>query len=497
MIKNFLFGLCLAALVAIGFSSEASAYTNGFIYVDCDGSACTGSNGALATNSGSTNTSSPTLTGTAATLVTSTTSVTLDTNTNISTVAGCSAGTCDGSQSIFIVNASNASRRIFWILSYTGCTGSGSCVLTVDTAVTCATCTAGNWTIGGRYLFPSGQDLVAAAMRAGDTLQFNTSPQTRGNAIISYPSGTLGNTTNGRASIIGKPGVSGITITAATSGATSVLGGNGNGIYIGNLTIINTGTGGSTAAISGQTSNNIIQNVKVTNAGTSTSAHCISAVGGFTVIDSELGPCGGSGLSTGSASGLTVYNNYIHGNAVDGLVSSVTGAYGSVLNNVIANNTGRGINFTGTASSVNSTYIYGNTIYGNGNSGIEVSSGGLSLHIRDNIVQATTTAIATVKYLSGTAEFAGIHDHNVFWNSVDSASGLTGLTTNATEFTSNPAMVAPGSGNFAIANSSPAAGSGYFGSLPIAGASIGFRDIGAIQRNAAGGSGAPPMFGGT
>jgi len=120
----------LTFLIALGAVAFAHSADLGTVYVDVAG------NGGLAANSGGTDTTCPTscVSGKAATWTSGVNSVTLDTNTNLTGVVTTPGLT---QSSINLPTATNANRTIFWIASVTGCTGTGACSITLDTAPTC------------------------------------------------------------------------------------------------------------------------------------------------------------------------------------------------------------------------------------------------------------------------------------------------------------------------------------------------------------------------
>ena len=477
----------LIALALILTPSFADAAV-GVIYVDTGGSAA---------NSGTSDANSPSVSGTAASWTTSTTTITLDTNTSIGATQGCTTGgSCDGSQAIFLTNATNTNQKIFWLASNAGCTGTGACTVTVTVAPTCATCTAQAWAIGGRYLFPSGSTVNdhTAALRAGDTLQFNNTPASR--TVNFVTSATAGDATTGFINMIGKAGVSGITL-ATTGNVNTIVIGTANW-YISNLTFTSTGTSTTVSMTAGD--NMHFENNTISGSG---SGSCLGIARGAFVHNSDISGCGGSGIVLGTSTGIQVIQgNYIHGVGADGIIisSGDTTLSFIISNNIISGNTGRGINVAATSpTKATITAIYGNTIYGNGNSGIEVAAAAAQLQIRNNIVVSTTTAVATMKWVAGNAQLVGQHGYNVVWNSVDSNSGVSGYTLNATEVAGDPTFTGAGSANFAISGSSPAAGAGYpsIGSTFQSSGSTGYLDIGAVQRQVtAGGGGGGRIIGG-
>lgn len=464
----------LAILLAawLAFIPTMAFAAVGTIFVDAGGSA---------TNSGTTDNNSSVINGTAASWTTGTTAITLDTNTNFATVPGCSAGTCDGSQAIFLGNSTNTNQNIFWFTAYSGCTGSGACSITTTASVSCATCSANSWAIGGRYFYPgtTGHDVVVAALRAGDTLQFNNTPASKSTVGYITTTSASGDGTNGTINVIGKTGLRPV---LQQTGNTFTISTANGGWKISNLEL----QGNSASSIVNANGALFLDNVKIDGTGASATQHGIVINSGAVVTNSEIGPVGGDGVKSAVNANFYIINSYIHSAGLDCVTDALvnTPAVAVIQGNVIANCAGRGIFLSGSPSFLGAyTNILNNTIYGNGNSGVEVASSNHMVFLRNNIIQSTITGVATAKWTSGTAQLIANHGYNVFWNSVDTNSGVSGLTLNATEFGADPKLVNAGAANFAIQDTSPAAGVGYFGAAPVgSGLFAGFLDIGALQR---------------
>lgn len=473
------------ALIALGLL--ASPVNAGTVYVDIAG------NGGAATNSGGTDTSSPTASGTAATNVGTT--VTLDVSTNLGAVVTTPGLT---QSSINIAGATNANRTLFWITGITsGCTGTAvACVITVDTAPTGLTSNA--WVVGGRYLWPSGStasviDGALGLSGGADVVTFNTTPATRTTTyIIARNSGT---TTTGLITIQGKSGVR--PVLQMTAGTGSAINLNTlNNWKISNLQL-NCGTSTTDCIQNSNGAGIWIDNVYASAGGGS----FLNAPGnGLRLTNSEITGFVGVALASTTSVGK-ITGNYIHNNTSDAVTGTSTTCSMTFIDNLIASNGGRGIALTGTPTTQAQACTFeGNTIVNNTGIGIEVGNANYVVNLRNNII-ANTGAVNTVKWDAGSAELFGEHGYNVYWNGT--GSGVSGLTPNGTEFTTNPLFVNSGAGNYAITNSSPAAGSGYpsanGGAFPGTGnsASVGYRDIGAFQRQVtAGGSGGHVIGGG-
>jgi hypothetical protein len=436
----------------------------GTLYVDTGGNAA---------NSGSTDTNSATLTGTSATFVSGTT-VQLDSGTDLSSVV-----TSGASQSaINIAGATNSNRTIFWITAVSG-SGGATPQVTLDVAPTGMT--TNTWRIGGQYVFPGSAtaNVIVNALRAGDILQFNNTPATRTNSPY-VTTAVAGDTTSGRITIRGKTGVRPV---LEMTGNSQAISGGHNNYVVSNLELKSSGT----FAILTTTTGWLVDNVLITGTGGSSTQNGITVANSSVVSNCEISGVGGTGISASTnGEGVFAFGNYIHGCGVDGITVVGTGPRSQIIGNVINGCTGRGIYASGASTAQNHYLgIISNTIYGNTLAGIEVTDLDTVVVLRNNIVMNTNTA-DIVKWAAGTAELMSSHAYNVFYSS--STGVLNGLTTNSTEFTTDPSFSNAGSGNFAIGSSSPAAGSGFPGTLPISGTSTGYRDIGAIQRQVTAGS---------
>jgi len=470
-------------LLALGLlvSSQADA---GTVYVDT-----AGTNGALATNSGSTDTTTPTASGTGITCATTTCTIT-DASINLGTVVTTPGLT---QTSINIAGATNTARTLFWVTGVTsGCVGLAvNCVITVDTAPTGSLT---GWAVGGRYLWPSGAtaNVVEGALGLSggqDAVIFNTTPAVRstGSYITLHNPGT---STTGYLLFQGKAGVR---PKLQTTGNASVMNmGTQANWKISNLELAADTTSGTADIIQNCGANSWFDNVLISSSG-GNGFICSSTT---RITNSEVTGVATDGVSI-NAAGSIISGNYIHGNTGAGInyINSVPNV--AITDNLIIGNTGRGIYISGTpASQAHDALIEGNTIADNTGVGLEVANTNTVVTLRNNIIYNNNSA-NLVKWDAGTAEQFGSHGYNVFFSS--STGSLSGLTANSTESTSDPKFVSPGTGNtanYALSTGSSAAGIGWpsvnGGSFPGTGnsASVGYKDLGAFQRQVtAGGQG--------
>jgi len=407
--------------------------------------------------------------------------VTLDTNTDLSAIVSTPGPT---QSSIRLANATNTNQTIFWVNGVTGCTGVGACSITVSQLVSCSSCSGSAWTIGGRYLWPSGSTVPTVSSAIGfsgakDELVFNTSPSTRTSAYFAAPvAGTSGNGWN---VIRGKTGVRPkLDVTAGS--AVPINLGNFTNWKVENLEVAVSGAAtaspvmGTTAGANNWFNNILISdgpNIGFDIAGTNAR-----------ITNSEVTGVTGTGILIGSASNTE--GNYIHGNGGDGVTVTIVGAIAQVTGNAIIGNSGRGV-YLSSPSVVNQNamfYVLGNTIVDNTLAGIQVADPDAPIYIQNNIIKNANSA----DIVSLGSERWAIHGYNVFYSSGGGV--LNGLTANATEFTADPLFVNAGAGNYALQNASPGAGTGTPGTMLGLSTTVGFRDIGAFQRAVGAGGGA-------
>ncbi len=436
----------------------------GTIYVD----ASTGN----AANSGCTNNSSPIASGTAATLAGLV--LTLDGSPNLSSLIDTPGPT---QSTINLAGATNANRTIFWITDF----DDTAKTVTVDAAPTGLSSGSISWRIGGQYVWPGGStaNVVEGALGlslAQDILQFNNTPATR--TAIYLTARNAGNTTTGWITVRGATGVRPkLQITAGNVSPFNLA--NLGNWKIENLEFASTTTGAVQATSVGV--NNWFDNILV-SAGAGAGLDVNGT--GTRVTNCEVNGVTGNGITC--SANCVIEGNHIRLCGGDGIVYTGTANYVFVLNNLIAGNTGRGVYQNSSPSAQTPCmFIIGNTIINNTLAGIQFSNINCPSYIRNNIVK-NSNAANLCTWTAGSSELFCHHSHNVFYSS---GGGALGITLSATEFNSDPLFVSEGGGNYAISNSSPAAGSGTLGT-PLNSSSTGYRDIGAFQRQVTAGGGA-------
>lgn len=436
----------------------------GNIFIDTGGSA---------SNSGTTDTNSPPagFSGTAANWTTGTATINLDTNTNLT---GLSTA---GDQAVFLTNATNSNQKIFWVTGVTGCTGSGACSVTTSINVTCVTCTAQVWAIGGRMILtPTNYE---SAVRPGDTVTLNNSPASRSTTFITAR--VAGDATNGPITYKGKAGQ---TVTLAETGnQTAIAAATVGNVVFQNLQVTTLATSAPpiNLGVSGLTGIGL----KVSSCSSLTvAAITLPTLPNIRILNSEISGCGGDGISSaGSASTFDIVGNYIHGNVGNGITYSGVNLVGVIANNIITGNA-KGISFSGAPNSfISSILIEHNTIYGNTSDGLNVANAFQGVVLLNNIFQDNGQTSGYNVNWTGSADLTSLHQNNVYYQSgAGTPTGnLNNLTPNSTELTTNPVFAAAGSANFAIGNAGSAAGAGLPQSW-TGGNTSSFPDIGAAQR---------------
>lgn len=450
----------IALLFALLFAPLPAWAAVGTIYIDTGG--C--ESGSTTRCSGTTDSASATVSAAAATITcsatdgpSSTPGCVLSGTPNLSGVA------TDGSQAIFLNCATNANQKIFWINAVDDSTDR------VGTTVTPTGCTASSsdWGIGGRMIYASVN--IEAAVRAGDTIQFNNTPATKAAAFITLR--VSGDTTTGFINLRGATGVRPVLEVTNTSNVIVNTGSAGRW-YVSNLELKQGGASGNAVQMSG---NQIFfDNVKISDAG----GDCISTNNLLVLTRSELTGCGGWGVNTSaSTTAVTVLNgNYIHGNTSGNVQFTAVAPIAFIENNIIAAASGRGVYFNATLTA-GVAFIANNTFYGNTTSNLTVANATLQVYLLNNIFQSDGTQFNAV-WTAGTIETQGLHSNNIFYISAGS-NNVSGLTINSTESTSNPLLTAPGSADFSIGTSSPAKATGFPGQF--LGANLGYLDMGAVQ----------------
>jgi len=439
----------------------------GTLYIDTGGAT---------TNSGSTDQNAANLSGTNATVAGSV--VTLDGSPDLSGLITSGAT----QSSIYLAQATNTNRKIFWVTAFDNALKT----VTVDVAPTGIT--GSNWTIGGRFHLGAtaspANASIEGALRAGDVAIFNNSPAPQAATIWTFRN--AGNSTGGFAKITGKAGVRPVLNTTNTSNCVST---NVALSWIENFEIDQDGASGNGVNLGSSAVGAVLFNLKVVDAG-SIGINVLN--GGHRVIGCSVSGVGAEAVAQTSGIPNVTYGNYLrNGAGTNGITISGSNPLQFIVDNVIAAMVGRGIQVTSTGGLL--CGVYRNTIYGCGNSGLEVTDAGTPMTVMNNIFMNNGNAAgeSNVEWVAGTGERESFHGWGIF-NNQSGADPPINFTLNsqvpASELTSDPLFVNAGAGNFALQAGSSALNAGspgrFLGSL-----STGYSALGAYQPV---GVGAPP-----
>lgn len=437
----------------------------GTLYIDTGGSA---------TNSGTSDTNAAQVSGTAATVAAGV--VSLDGSPDLSFLSGRTSGATQAA--IHINDATNSNQKIFWIDAY------DDILKTVTPSVAPTGVVSSSWAIDGRFVWTPAS--IEAAMRAGDTRIWNNSPASSATDMITTR--TSGDSTSGPIKDVGKSGTRPVLTVTTTANCVDGGAGTQNGCYFENLELDQDGASGNACKSMGPGAT--FYNVKISDAG---GIGFETATGLMKVIASEVSGTGDDGVR--STSGTLVFGNYLHDLTGDGFEASVANVNQFCSKNIVDTCAGRGVYFSGAPTSYAALYyIEGNTVYGCGNTGLEITDADAHVFLGNNIFSENGDAAGefNVEWVNGTAELVSFHAWNVFYHSGGGGgANLSGLTVNAqvasSEFTTDPGFTDAAGGDFSISSTSPAKATGYPGQF--LGGNLGYLDIGAVQRQEPSGGG--------
>ena len=395
---------------------------------------------------------------------------------------------------IFFNNATNANKKIFWISAIDNVASPKT--ITVDTIPTGLTAGTSVGYVGGHYLVPANVGLSvidsASTFRAGDVIIFNNSPATGTQDYITCRAS--GTSAAGFVTVRGKAGTRPV-ITVSNTTQCIDNGGTFADWFVSNLELVQQGASGVVASDLGNGWK--AYNIKISDGG---SYGFYVSTSGASIIACEV-----SGLASGAgilAIASVVTGNYIHDLTGGGCDFNMGNAFAVVTRNIIDTCTGKGIHFSGgPTTQANVWFLDGNTVYGSGDSGLEITDADGNLVLINNIFSENGNAAGeyNVEWFAGDAEKVSFHGWNVFFHSGDAGGSLLGLAVNAqvasSEFTTDPGFTDAAGGNFAISSTSPAKAAGFPGQF--LGGSLGYLDIGAVQRQEpSGGGGGQRVIGG-
>ena len=381
--------------------------------------------GGATTNSGSRDSNTAALSGTGASNVGTT--VNLPAGTDLSSVQTSGAN----QDTIYLNDATNANRKIFWI------TAKDDTLDTVTVDVEPSGIVSSSWAIGGRMvLTPANYE---AAMRPGDTVTFNNSPAARSVAFITTR--VAGTGTGGYVKFVGKTGTR--PVFNITNTANVLIGTGGQALnWWENFELDQDGASGN--VIAGLGPGGILHNLKVSDGG---GIGYNTGDTGTTMIASEITGVAGVGISA-SVSTL-VKGCYIHDGSSDGILQTGAGPVTIISANIIDTCAGRGINDSGApTTAAHLLLLDGNTVYGCGDSGLEIADADRHTILINSIFSENGNAAGeyNVEWVAGSAELGSFHAWNVFFHSDDAGGSLLNLIVNAqvasSEFTTDPQFTA-------------------------------------------------------
>lgn len=439
----------------------------GTLYVDTGGSA---------NNSGSSDNNAADLSGSAAAFVSGTTVSLLTDNPDLSGVVTSGAT----QSSINIAGATNSNQTIFWITAVDNSVG----VKTVTLNVAPTGMTSNAWTIGGRHVWTANR--IEAALRAGDLVTINNSPASASADWLTMRAD--GSSTSGYIKMKGATGSRPVITITNTTRCLNQASGVGGNWWFEALELVQQGASGAAVNIP-EVAPVTLFNIKVSDAG----AYGINfGVSGSNHLQaSEITSSGTVGLNVAASATLLV-GNYVHDVTGDGIEFAGANCSGVVSQNIVDTCTAHGVYLSGAdTSQAQILIVAGNTVYGCGDSGLEVTDADRRVFFVNNIFSENGNAAGeyNVEWAAGAAEYVSFHGWNVFYHSGGGGgANLSNLTVNAqvasSEFTTDPAFTNAASGNFSIGPASPARAVGFPGAF--LGGSTGYLDIGAVQRREAG-----------
>lgn len=442
----------------------------GTCYIDTGGSAL---------NSGSTDQNAANLTGTGDAVVTGSV-VQLTIGTDLSGIITSGAN----QSSINIAQATNANMKIFWITAVNDALDQ----VTVHAAPTGVT--ASDWKIGGRLLWTKAN--YEGAHRPGDVAIFNNSPAADTSPVFTFRNS--GDSTSGYPHVKGAAGSRPVLTNSANS--SNVIFSNAAAVEycrVTNLELVESGTSsyGIASAVNGW----IVYNVKVSDFELNA-----FIVGNYSrIIGCEVTGGGGNGVGISSANSMFIHGNYFHDIGGHGIEFGSNSASAFVSKNVMDTCAGRGVYYaTAQAAMANNLVLEGNTIYGCGDSGLEGTDAEDNITLINNIFMNNGDAAGEYNVeLVSNLDIIGFHAWNIFYDN-GAGGNLLGLTANgqvaSSEFTTDPLFTNAAGGDFSIGSTSPAKATGFPGQF-LGSISLGYLDIGAVQRQEPAGGSTPSLMG--
>ena len=375
---------------------------------------------------------------------------------SVVTVAGAdlSGVVADGSMTVYIADATNTNQKIFKITAV----DDGADTITVDVAPTGVIANSA-WGVGGQRVYDSAEWEAAAV--AGWTAIFNNSPASKATDFITARA--AGTSAAGFITVKGKTGTR--PVLTVTNTNQCFEGGDNDLWWIENLQLDQDGASGT--VLSNPGAGSVVMNVKVVDGG-GIGINVNEA--GVRIVASEITATGSTGVNV-AITNPAVIGNYIHDITGSGIVDNVAAFSAMYVNNIIDTCSARGILDSGAPTTpAHQMLVAGNTVYGCGDSGLEITDADRQVTLLNNIFSENGNAAGefNVEWVAGTAEANSFHGWNVFYHSGGGGgANLSGLTVNAqvasSEFTTDPAFTDAAGGDFSIGSSSPAKAAGFPG----------------------------------
>jgi len=389
--------------------------------------------------------------------------ITLSSAATLGTTPGCTnegSGSylCDGSQMIYLGNATNTNAKVFIIAGFTACAGSGTCIIGVGASATanagspnptCSSCSGSTWAIGGRILFPDTS--IEGSFNPGQTINIENSQSCGAASCLTMRAASSGDQILGPL-IVSPTGF----VTLSATGNNSVIASSGAPAYwrwLAGITFTNTGLSTNPLVNVGSSTPVSFDGEIFTMGSSATTGACLSGSGPYMyVTNSKFTFCGGPGISETSGSGHYIFGNYFSG-TFKGTGITVSGANPAIqiINNIMIGDATatQAILLSGASTSPsNNATIMNNTIANWETGGLVVSNIKTNVRLYNNIFyENQLTSGYNVSYPAGNLSdmsllAGGAHGCNDFY--VASGSNLSNFTAAANDITTTPSFVSAG-----------------------------------------------------
>lgn len=422
-----------------------------------------------ATNSGSTDQNTANLSGSAATAAAAV--VTLDGSPDLSALV--TSGALQST--IALAQATNANRKIFKITAF----DNSAKTVTLDASP--SGIVSSGWAIGGRITL-AGIQTLENALTPGDTLQVNNN-QSSATALLTLR--TNGDSTSGYIRVIGTTGAKRVLNCTSTPNCVT-FSTNGNGFWFENIEFDQDGASGDAVNINTAC---VFYDCKVSDAG-GDGFNCGTAAGNK-FLRCEVSGVGAQGIDFLSFSQY-VFGCYIHDVGTMGIRYSGSGSIGTITFSIIDSCGTHGFSHEGAVTSFSGVMgsFANNTVYGCNGDGVRLADADQPYIFVNNILKDNGDT-GTEYNLNLTAGTELSYQALVGWNCYNIGGARGGGNTNrhtltATEITTDPLFTNAAGGDFSLGSSSPCKATAFPGTF-LGGTNLGYLDMGAVQRQEAGG----------